>query len=631
MSCKKKYTLPALAVLTVLMMVAITLVPAVGDQESDYDSYPEEVVLSGYYDSLKEYVFTGLSAISPPVLLAGLVAKYLDGTEDPADPTSDYPQILRAHEAELTYTVLEYCNQLLANSLDGYSDIWKYTNQYWMRQAEVASAELYADGMAYNATTVTERSGLLREAGKLFDNIEHGQDSAFKVMQERMDKWKGNDTYSQLKIFINYGAQNFSDSSSLDLKIRNAVTVSSADADKVYISVHDESFSDVGTSELWIWGGTATLTDKEGKNFVLQSGYNDLKTISGFESGVYELQAGRSYAGSIVPVQAKDAAEVLASAVVKTGSTYTLATYQNSKIYISGTGYDTFDITVNPGDSEQTAKVDLMPVLHYQDKMITAIEESLGKAHAAAQAAYQIYDAAKQANVLISPSSLVPDLANVTVSSEQLYVLTILYMQQMHEYYETYGKNISSSGYTLAPESVELYARGSIYDAEGTLLFENAVFTPYIWLQDFDLQKGKNTANQTGLIALWGDGCSDLSSWKGTDGSTKAQLVQMEKGYVLDISQIMYKDAQVNDITLQILEIHRWDPIITPKPWNPVPEPKYVDITPLVVLIFLLVAGYFAIAYYETEDWIFLIIAAVIAVVGIAAGGWIADLVVGML
>lgn len=627
----KKYTLPAFAVLTVLMLFAVALIPIVADESEDVEEVSaEDIVLSGYYDTLKDYVFFGITAICPPIFLASLVAKYLDGMEDPADPTSGYPQTLRAHEAELTYTVLEYCNQLLANSLDGYSDIWKFTNQYWMRQAEVASAELYADGMPYNATTVTERSGLLREAGKLFDNIEHGQDSAFKVMQERIDKWKANDTYSQLKIFINYGSNNFTDSSSLDLKIRNAVMVSSTDADKVYISVHDNS-NTTGTSDLWVWGGTATLTDKSGRQYVLQSGYNDLKSISGFESGVYELQSGRSYAGSIVPAQAKDAANVLAGTVIKTGSTYTLATYQNSKIYISGTGYDTFDITVNPGDSEQTAKVDLMPVISYQDKMITAIEESLGKAHAAAQAAYQIYDAAKQANVLISPSSLVPDLANVTVSSEQMYVLTILYMQQLHEYYERYGKNITASGYTLAPESVELYARGSIYDAEGTLLFENAVFTPYVWLQNFEIKKGTNTANQTGLVALWGDNCNDLTTWQGTDGNTKAQLVQMEKGYVLDVSQIMYKDAQVNDITLQILEIHEWDPVITPKPWDPQPEPKYANITPLVILIFILVAGYFAIAYYETDEWLFLLIAAIIAIIGIVGGSWIADLLVGLL
>lgn len=633
MVSKKRRALGFFALAAALCMLAATIA-APFFCEDEPAAEQEDLVLAGWTDNLFNewkdengnirWGFFAADIVSHlnPLSLAGWeLAEYYykDGIIPPGDPPAgDQDEIekqIRSHEAELVYTILNSNKELLTNSISGYADIWKFSNTYWMRQSEIAATEYWTLGSVYDSTDIYLRSGLGENLAKLFANIESGPDATFSLLNDRLTVWSKEAGYGSMKVVVMYGSTELM-GTSMDIKIRNAINVTSTDGDKAYLD----------NRELWVTGGSAKIWAEDGTQYTLQNGYNDLSAL-GLKPGVYEFQTGRVYAGSVSPSLASDAANVYASAVLVKDNEYNIAVYNNSRITVGSSNYDSLIIKIATGDGTYSSVVDLMPILSELNSMIGSAEDTLTKSHVASQAVWKVFDTTKEANILLSPSSLVPD-NSVAVSADEMYMLTISYLQQVYDMYKRTNGNISQTGFMISADSLDLLVRGDVLDANGTVLYENVAFTPYVWLNSLALTIGSVSVDQSGTAAVWGE-CSDLRSWTGSDEAPR--LVQLTPGYSFNVKQIMKAQTVVDSYTVGIKEVQKWhDIVITPGP-DPLKMPKVLDAGTLMAIIFIEAAAIMACLWVITDQWIFLIPAAILLVIGLIGGDWVARTIAGML
>ena len=620
----KRRLFASLALVVALCMLAVTAATPIilensGETNQDM-TVNQDIVLSGIFDGHVDIVDV-LVMMCPVVGLTWNIAEYFNqgnsgggggGSGDPEQIAKD----TRAHESELVYTILAKNAELLANSINGYGDIWKFTNNYWMRQAEVAAAERWSTTSQYYAPYILERSGLMGNLAKLFENVEDGPDATFELLNDRLTAWKNASGYNSMSIVLQYGNNTITDSSNLDIKLRNIINVSAQSASVAYLD----------SRELWVSNGNAVITSEDGTRYTLNSGYNNLVSM-GIPSGIYSFQSGHAYAGSIIPVIASSSATVHTGLVVESSSDFKIAQYYNNQVLIDNVNYTDLSIHIDTGDGTVSSNVDIMPILSMHKLLLDEAYNSLLKSHVAAQAAWKIFDTAEEANILLSPSSLVPNLGDIQVSSEELYTLTVLYLAQIADYYERANGNPTKTGFNISPESLDLYIRGNIYDQNGTLIYESAVFTPYIWLDSMNILEGTNKFSQSGYIAVWGES-DNIRNWPGADGYAP-QLVSVSAGYSFSAAQIMHHDRLVSSVALDVLEVEKWNDIeIIPGP-DPQPIPHVVDLAPYIMWILIEAAVIWFLLWelFKMENLILLLPSVVLLLLGLFGADWIAGMV----
>lgn len=616
----KRRLFASFALVVALCMLAVTIATPVLLENSEQDTANQDIALAGIFDGNVDLVDV-LVMMCPIVGLTWNIAEYFNqGTSGSGGSGSSDPDQIakdnRTHESELVYTILAKNAELLANSINGYSDIWKFTNNYWMRQAEVAAAERWASTSQYYAPYILERSGLVGNIAKLFENVEDGPDATFDLLNDRLTAWKAASGYSQMSIVLQYGNNTITDASNLDIKLRNMINVSSQSANVAYLDAR----------ELWVSGGNAKIYAEDGTQYQLASGYNNLAAMV-IKSGVYAFQPGHAYAGSIVPVIASAAATVNTCLVIESGSDFKIAQYYNNQVLIDNVNYTDLSIHIDTGDGTASSNIDIMPVLSMHKLLLDETYKSLVKAHVAAQAAWKIFDVAQESNILLSPSSLVPSLGDVQISSEELYTLTVLYLAQIADYYERANGNLTKTGFNVSPESLDLYIRGNIYDQNGTLIYESAVFTPYVWLDSMNILEGTNKFSQSGYIAVWGES-DNIRNWSGADGYAP-QLVSVSAGYSFNAAQIMHHDRLVSSVALDVLEVEKWNDIeVIPGP-DPQPIPHVVDLAPYIMWILIEAAAIWFLLWelLKMENLILLLPAVVLLLLGLFGADWIAGMV----
>ena len=623
----KKRSLTIAALIAALCMLAVTIATPIFLEhsedtqslgvQSDIDLDTQEIILSGYWDNLTPADV--LVMLCPVVGLGWHLSKYYysneggSGAGGSSDP-DELSKLVRAHESELIYSILHSNVELLENSISGYADIWKFTNSYWMRQVEVAAAERWAADASYYAPYMLDRSGLIGNLAQLFENVEEGPDKTFQLINDRLTAWNGSSDYNQMSIIIKYGTNTLSDTSSMDIKIRNTISVSSSTANVAYLD----------NRELWVSNGNAVITAEDGSRYTLNSGYNNLAAM-GIKAGIYSFASGHTYTGSLVPVVASNAATVRTGLIIESGSELKFGQYYNNQLLIDGTNYNDLTVYASTGDGTQSDSVNLFTVLAMHDDLLAAAYESVTKAHVAAQAAWQIYTAAQESNILLSPSSLVP--SGMDVTSEELYTLTVLYLAQIADYYERTNANLTKTGFNFTADSLNLFIRGNIYDANGTKLYESVVFTPYLWLDSMTVIEGSNAFSQSGYIAIWGES-DNLRTWSGADGYAP-QLVSVSPGYSFDAAQIMHNQSFVSSVALEVLEIHKWNEIeVTPGP-GLIIIPKIVDLAPYVawILIEAAVIWFLLWELMKMDDLLLLLPSVILLLLGLFGADWVAGLI----
>ena len=547
-----------------------------------------------------------------------------------AGETEELRAQARAYEADIINTILSRDTGSILRSIDGFADIWEFTYAHWMRAAELAAVELWAQDVDYTddvGSNVLEQSGLMINLAQFFENIEYGPDSSYALLADRLTMWKSNQaTYGQMGLSVKYGSTSLTNSDYMDVHICNAVYNTENGKNTVWLD----------NRNLWVFGSNCaiTVTNEDGsETYNLTKGYNDLSTLVSktgklFESGYCSLPTGRSYAGSIVPAVSSTAANIAAAAVIEIGKdNYSLAVcntdksinYISSVNYASGNLYNSLDIIITQ-DASTHYTVDMIELMSVYNQMIAAAKTSLDKSNIAAAAAWDIFNRAGSANMLLSPSSFVPP--NLNITKEELTAITAMAMMQLAEYTASAGDLLKPENYNISPTSLDVLILGDIYDAGGRLLYENAVFSPYVWLrnQSFTVST-TSTLNQTAMLAVWGVSES-LSSVDMSDLSD-ATLLTVSSNYSITAKEILKENKPVNNVTLEVFSIGQWHEYEDSRGSGGWDFSEIKDVNNLVAILFYIIAAVCAILYFKDNDELLLILAIVFAAIGTFGTGLI--------
>ncbi|MFA6710826.1 MAG: hypothetical protein WCR83_05855, partial [Candidatus Methanomethylophilaceae archaeon] len=107
---------------------------------------------------------------------------------------------------------------------------------------------------------------------------------------------------------------------------------------------------------------------------------------------------------------------------------------------------------------------------------------------------------------------------------------------------------------TISVESLKLYCYGTLYNADGTVLAANVIFTPYMYIKDMTVSTtGYNVFEQSAMTMVWDTAASSLSGWENT--GTERTVVLMEKGTYFTASSIQYNNNAVDSVDLKVKKI----------------------------------------------------------------------------
>ena len=541
-----------------------------------------------------------------------------------AGETEELRAQARAYEADIINTILSRDTGSILRSIDGFADIWEFTYAHWMRSAELAAVELWAQGVDYTddvGSSVLEMSGLMLNLSQFFENIEYGPDSSYNLLADRLAMWKNNQaTYGQMGLSVKYGSTSLTNSDYMDVHICNAVYNTENGKNTVWLD----------NRNLWVFGSDCTITiqnENGSETYNLAKGYNDLSTIisrSGkvFESGYCNLPTQHTFAGSIVPAVSSTAANIASAAVIEIGKdNYSLAVcntdksinYISSVNYASGNSYNSLDIIITQ-DASTHYTVDMIELMSGYNQMIAAAKTSLEKSNVAAAAAWDIFNRAGSASALISPSSYAPPNANLT--AEELTIISAMAMLQLAEYTTAAGDMLKPEKYSISPDSLDILILGDIYDAGGRLLYENAVFSPYVWLRDQSFTtSATSTLNQTAMLAVWGVSES-LSSVDMSDLSN-ATLLTVSNNYSINAKEILKENKPVDNVTLEVFSIGQWHEYEDSRGSGGWDFSEIKDVNNLVAILFFVVAAICFLLYLKESDELLLILAVIFALIGL--------------
>lgn len=498
----------AVAVLAVMISAACVAVPLSEDREAQVADTSDAADVVDYTSNL-----VLASALATPI--GGFIAMWLyNNNRGSASQDAEYLvggiNNLSKSQDQLNALIASCCGQM---------------ENFYCRQAEVAAAELWTKNstMSYDAILLDGNASeqmamLLQGIGSIYtENYNLGSD------------------YANLKQSVTVGSVTLTPAYPDWCIVTVGCQVTGGSNDRVYLL--NGGYGTDGTT--WIDGKVycsvvSTATGADGKIYQLAAGLNDLTQLK-MPSGYYQLSAG-TYAGSLMDSESSDAAKIVptlilnkSTFVLDAGSVYTV---------VNGTTVSTASaVTFAATDADSTASTDVAQVFATMTALHTAAVEIQTKAVTAAAAAWRVYDTAGKASALVSPSALIPNLANMSFSADEVYLIYMTAMQQMSDYYATASGNFTAEDVLVSADSLDLVCHGTIYsDSTKATALASGYFTPMCYLRDQAIVVGSTVWQQTGLAMVW--------NVDDSGGLYAAQLVTLASGNDLVIDKMTYRNVE---------------------------------------------------------------------------------------
>lgn len=360
----------------------------------------------------------------------------------------------------------------------------------------------------------------------------------------------------------------------------------------------------------------------------LSAGAND---VSALPAGFYRLTPG-VYGGPFLSSTSLNSAPVEGAMGIicddKIG--YVVSEGENLKIHYNGLNYVSSNLDYqitgggDPQDSHGAPKALVQSYADYINQLTDLLYESAQ----AAMVMWSISAQANDSNILLSPSSIIPNLTNVGINAAQAYALYILSLDQIAQYNANYGGQLQAGMTKVSAESLDLYCHGTIYNADGTPAVSNAIFTPYVYLTDWLISANQfNTFGQNGLIMIW-DIADTAIGWDIADADDY-QAVVVSKGMYFMADEILYEGATVQSIKLDVDEVQRIS-VFDEISWQRPDTPAVLDASILIMIIMIELGIILALLGYIMRYPPLIIIGAIIALVGVFASEWIARVALGL-
>ena len=584
--------------------VAILMVACIGSAVIIQDEDNEVEAVFGIDDAVFITLFI-LSAVETGWIIGDLIVNHT-GDDDGQDD-----DIVRENEAN---TVAESIINNITNyhtAMSGYNQIWKLTNEHFIRQAELASSEFWEKDAEFDSTLILEASGVYINSAYMLDNAASQINAMFDLVSDSLGMWNDTEVYAdRMTVELNWGSGSMSTKDSLKMSVGSAVPDVQDGHDKVFL-----------TDESTIWASSSTtITSDDGIELQLERGYTDLTDIEGFEDGVYALGSGVSYCGDILGIIDIEAAPLYAGVVMGCEDTAKLATYDDGGIIVDESRGSSVSLTIHP-DGAESKTTDLTPILEDYSALMETINWTMTNAVSAAGSIWSIFDRAGQASVYLSTLMVPNNYEDMQLTQAQKVLITILAMEQLASYWDESSELLKEGEYVMS-DSLALFVRGDIVDSTGEVLYDDVIFTPF-YRQATTLTVGSNSVRREATIAIWGDG-ENLSSWDGITDASRAKLESIGSGYTLVIAEMENKGQMVNSVDLSINDIEIIDPgqlIHTPNK-----DGADNDLDKIIMLVLVLFGILAILSGWRSDSYVVMVVGAIMIIAGLLLSGTIEDL-----
>ena len=615
-----------------LLVLAVPFTVAVADDEQVEETdaiVPFVIIAAGY--GVKALV---ASFIGGAIVGGALVAAVNQDTGPDEDET-------RRVEAQLMAQALMTGVPLYVNSMENYANIWALTGEHWVRQAEISAASAWSIGAEYDANLIMDTSRIYYNDAIMMANATNQFNEQMTLMNEHVGEWNDSEVaqyYGDGKMKLQFEFWN------------DSVTASSDDR---FTARMGTVIRDVGAGNNAVYyaGGpvyvdkAATLTGSKGNVENLNAGWNWIEDPDTYQyADIYTVQARdggtvtifSSSMTSVVTTDEYRSASPQVALAVTCGDDVMIVSYDRSTSTLTNGSVTrpAYSDGVANGlkicilaDGNEPVEQDITDILIQYANLQSAISITQTRANTSAMAVWSIYNDAGSASAYLT-TLMVPDTyQNITFNEAQKRVITILAMDQLAEYWNAYGGDVKTSEYRMTLDSMSLYCRGSVSipgtDGSSEKYYDDVIYTP-IFYQDQSLRSGMtNTIDQNGFIVVWGDGRS-LSNYDGSYSNDELDLIFVDSGAELGITEMRNGNEMISDITLDAAEVD-WIDAQEMEDFDPY-DPDYSDLGELIRLIFILIGAGILIygAYNRSIPWI--LVGAAVILVGFVFADTIAGL-----
>lgn len=623
----------ALAATAVLLMLTVSLIPLAtayaAEEELDETVELAALIDGGTIDAIKWW----LRIIPVAGTIIGIDDYYNlenSGRFPPAgdnDAIKAYARSVDAiRSAEQQYNLLMLASDLVRND----TMTWKLTDAYLNRAAEISAGTLWYEGAKFDADAILNFGGVYDAISTGNLNTQDVLDRAVSVSVDLRDDWDATNYGSLLQIELIWDGGSTGKASSMLYSDFFTLAMADATDNIVYLSQTVGDAVSATNSTVWAYGGSGTITPiaPGAMGIALSKGAND---VSDLPSGFYRLSPG-TYGGPFMSSVSINAAPVQGAMGIICDDDYGYAVSAGEGISVYWGGKtiqsNALDYRITGSDEAQTSHGSPFAIVRSYGEYMDQLTDLLYESAQSAQVMWTISAMSHTSNLLLSPSSLTPHLKNVGIDAEQSYALYVLSLDQIGQYNASYGGVLRDGMIKVSAQSLDLYCQGSIYAADGTVIAQDVIYTPYIYLKDWTVYAGRmNTFAQDGLIMVW-DEADTAVGWDMASSTGNYQSVVVQKGTYFYADEIIHGGKQVQDIHLDVDEIQRMT-AFEELDWDRVDPPKVLNASNLIMIIVLELGAIIVLIGYILRMPQIVIVGGIVALVGIVASDWIANVALG--
>jgi len=590
-----------LAVAITALMLTLVAIPFIESEQQTESQYEDTLGLS-WYDVKRAIAspFDGTAKINRAI------ADWITGkplTNDAGLP-EEIKEFARQNEMVSVQEKVGLVSRLGASLIDNDRQVLSLSRMHMNRAAEITAGMMWYEGNVFKSDSILEFSGIMSLLGMTNHNTQQAMDWAYDQSANRVSAWKDADNWATgLEIkFVWNGGSTANASSNINLDFATIMYAGAGNASNGPNLFYLDTTSMAGNptspmnNSVYNFGAGGMFTYAEtGGQFPVAG--NTATDVSGWPTGWYWASPG-TYAGPFLSsTTAGRIAETEGGVVIDVDGTIGYITVDGGgtlHITYNGTTKESeyLDYSISTDGTTKTT-TDVLEESNIISNMIRAYSDYYGEilsvqfeAANYALTMWTISAQARQSNILLSPSSVIPQLENMDVDAIQAYAIYVSALEQIAEYYNNNGEILKAADIKISEKSMQLYCFGSIYNPDGSVIAKNVIFTPYVYVNNMTISKfGYNTFSQAGSVMIWDTEASTASEWDGTS-TNNAELIVVDKGVYFESPEIYYQHKLVqNTITLEVRTIRATDIFSN---WTPIlPDtPKMLNATTLIMIIF---------------------------------------------
>ena len=628
MNKSKSYAMASLAILTVALMFTASALPlALSAEEEKEETLP--VLENGTVEAIQWW----LRVLPVTSSFAGIY-DYYDTTTNrfpvPAgsdDAVKSYARNIDAQRsAEQQYNLLMLASNLIEND----TETWKLTNAYLNRSAEIAAGIDWEEGKSYDPDIILRMAGVYDAISTGNLNTSDVIDQGVDVSVNLKDKWNATNYGQSLDIKLNW--DNGSTGNATNALYSDFCTLATANADEyvVYLSQSADTHASSTNSTIWAYTNAGSITSIDsGAVTELSKGAND---ASDLPSGFYKLSPGK-YGGSFLNSTKAEACKTTGiMGIICDGQYgYASSTANGIEVFWNGakTESNTLDYEITGSETAQTSNGSPLALVKAYSDYYNQLSRLLYDASLAGQVMWTISATSHESNILLSPSSIIPHLTDAGITAEQRYAMYVLALDQIAQYNTNYGDELSAGMTKISAQSLDTYCHGSIYAPDGTVIAENVIYTPYVYLRDWTIIAGDNaTFSQDGLVMIW-DTADTADGWT-MPAKTTYESIIVEKGAYIMADEIYSKGEAVNSVHLEIDTIQRISAFESID-FGRDDAPSVLEASTLIMIIILELGLIIGLIGYIVRMPAVMAVGLIVMILGVVASNLLSTLILGLI